>query len=89
MRRGKEGRRKERKEGVRKMREGARKERREGVRKMREGARKERKEEALTSKCSSIPSIINSQCSPPMAPGVSPTEGMSNSLDVTGGEGKL
>ena len=61
------GARKERREGVRKTREGARKERREG-------ARKERREEALTSKCSSIPSISNSQCSPPLAPGVSPTE---------------
>ena len=42
---------------MRKTREGARKERREGARKeRREGARKERREEALTSKCSSIPS---------------------------------
>ena len=60
---------KEWREGVRKMREGARKERREGV-------RKERREEVLTSKCSSIPSISNLQCSPPLALGVSPTEGM-------------
>ena len=63
------GARKERREGGRKTRrEGAKKERREGA--------KERREEALTSKCSSIPSISNSQCSPPLAPGVSPTEGM-------------
>ena len=65
MRRGKEGRSEEGKE------EGS-----EEGKEAREGARKKRKREELTSKSRSMPSIINSQCSPPLAPGVSATEGL-------------
>ena len=70
MKRGKE----ERSEGEEGRSEEGEEEGSEEGKEAREGARKERKEEALTSKCNSIPSIINSQCSPPMAIEVSPTE---------------
>ena len=59
--------------------EGVNEERKGGKERRRRGGREQRRRggrEELISKCSSIPSIINSQCSPPMAPGVSPTEGM-------------